>query len=159
MVTVVRERTAPAPVRGARVGWVLGGFAAIAIAAVAIAAVAVLSQRPGAGPVIERRTASLYTQDELAVVRLVQQGVIPRETLEGEPFRTKALVNQGLIPRGAVEAGIPLAGPLYCPEERALMRAVAAGLVPEEALDYERLSVKRLVNQGLVPRAAAAPCR
>ncbi|HEX6231410.1 MAG TPA: hypothetical protein VF029_06825 [Actinomycetota bacterium] len=159
MATVVREQGVQAPVRDARIGWLLGGIAGLALVAVAVATVVVLTQGTGPGPAADRVTTSLYTQDELAVIRLAQQGVIPRETLDGEPFRTKALVNQGIVPREVLELGIPLARPLYCPAERALMEAVAAGVVPEPALDDEDLLIKRLINQGLVPRAAAAPCR
>jgi hypothetical protein len=41
---------------------------------------------------------------------------------------------------------------LYSRRDRALMAAVAAGLVPEEALRSERFLILRLVNPGLIPR-------
>ena len=84
-------------------------------------------------------------------MRLVAKGYIPAETLDGEPFRTKALVNQGLIPAQTLEAGGYTAS-LYTREDRALMAAVAAGMVPKEALDSESFRIKRLINQGLIPR-------
>lgn len=163
MATIVREGkvAAPerAPERGLRLGWALGGLAAIALAGVVVAAVTVVSQGPGVGTIAERRTAPIYTEDELAVLRLVAQGVIPKETLDGEPFLTKRLVNRGILPREALEARMAPVAPLHCPEERALMAAVAAGVVPQQALETEELLIKRLANQGLIPRAAAAPCR
>jgi hypothetical protein len=38
------------------------------------------------------------------------------------------------------------------------MAAVAAGVVPDEVLDGEPFRTNRLINQGLVPREAGAPC-
>jgi hypothetical protein len=54
------------------------------------------SLTPYQGPV-----ESLYTDQELAVMAAVAQGLVPREVLDGEPFLTKRLINQGLIPREA----------------------------------------------------------
>jgi hypothetical protein len=46
---------------------------------------------------------------------------------------------------------------LYSRQDRALMAAVAAGLVPEKALRTERFLIIRLVNQGLIPRETLDP--
>jgi hypothetical protein len=48
-------------------------------------------------------------------------------------------------------------GSLSSRRDRALMAAVAAGLVPEEALETERFLIIRLVNQGLIPRETLDP--
>ena len=45
----------------------------------------------------------LYTKQELKIMALVAQGVLPPETLNAEPFRTKLLINQGLLPREAAD--------------------------------------------------------
>lgn len=58
-------------------------------------------------------------------------------------------MNEGVVPREALQ---PLIEPLYSAQERALMAAVAAGQVPEAALEDESFLIKSLVNQGLVPR-------
>lgn len=42
--------------------------------------------------------------------------------------------------------------PVYTARDRALMQAVAHGVVPEETLDTEDFLIKRLINQGLIPR-------
>ena len=79
--------------------------------------------------------------------------------LEGQPFLTKELVNQGLVPRETVRFGVTVPLPLYCPEDRAVIHAVATGQVPDAGLENRTLLIKRLANQGLVPRAAVPPCR
>jgi hypothetical protein len=48
---------------------------------------------------------------------------------------------------------------IYSERDRALMAAVAAGLVPEEALETDHFLILSLVNQGLIPREAAEPRR
>lgn len=154
-MAIVVEEKAPVAGRGIRVGWAVGALAVLALAGVVVAAVAVLSEGPSIRQADERRVSSLYTEDELAVMRLVATGYIPAETLDSEPFLTKGLVNQGVVPRAALEARPVVIAPLYSAEERAVMEAVAAGVVPEETLDGEPFRTKRLVNQGLIPRAAA----
>jgi hypothetical protein len=162
--TIAREETVAVdsghgrrgPVGKPRIGWVLGGLSMLAIVAVVVA-IAVFSQG-ATTPVDQGTVAPSYTQDELAVLRLVERGVLPDEVLDAEPFRTKQLVNEGLLPRATLSPGSAPVTPLYCPEERALMAAVAAGVVPDEVLDGEPFRTNRLINQGLVPREAAAPC-
>jgi hypothetical protein len=88
-------------------------------------------------------------------MRLVAQGYIPAETLDSEPFRTRGLINQGLVPQAALEPRPVGISPLYSAQEQAMMAAVAAGLVPEEALEGEPFRTKQLINQGLIPREAA----
>jgi hypothetical protein len=141
-----------------RIGWALGGISILAIAAVVAAAVAVLSQGPTAVSTGEQAIAPLYTEDELAVIRLVEKGVLPDEVLTSERFRTKQLVNEGVLPRETLETRLAPVAPLYCEDERAVMAAVAAGVIPRQVLQGELFRTKRLINQGLVPREAARPC-
>ena len=157
MAAIAREQVG-FPKEGRRPGWMLGALAAVALAAVAMAAVAVLSQTPagtreGAAPGRQG-----YTEDELEVFRLVEAGVLPADVLHAEPFRTKQLVAQGTIPYETLLPGREYVAPLWCPQERAVMRAVAAGLVPADALDAEPFRTKRLIAQGLIPRETAEPC-
>lgn len=153
--TVVKQGSIP---RQRPIGWALSGLAALALAAVTVAAVSVLSQGPASSPADARPATRVYTADERAAIRLVADGVLPESILDAEPFRTKQLVAQGLVP---AETLIPKAvgpAPLYCPEERAVMAAVAAGVVPAEALEGEPYRTKRLVAQGLIPRDSVDPC-
>jgi hypothetical protein len=41
---------------------------------------------------------SLYTPQELIVMRLVAQGLVPRETLDGGSYLIKRLINEGHVP-------------------------------------------------------------
>jgi hypothetical protein len=59
------------------------------------------------------------------------------------------LVNAGVLPRETLEP--PKAEPIYSAQDRALMAAVANGQVPEKVLESDDFLIKRLVNQGLVP--------
>jgi hypothetical protein len=45
----------------------------------------------------------LYTPDELATMKLVQEGTLPASTLDTDRFVTKRLANQGLLPRAAAQ--------------------------------------------------------
>jgi len=155
MATVVEEKASVASGQGIGVGWGVGGLAVLAVAAVLVAAVAVLSGAPTIRPADERRVSPLYTADELAVMQLVAKGYIPAETLDSAPFRTRGLINQGLVPRAALEPRPVVIAPLYSAQEQVMMATVAAGLVPEEALEGEPFRTKRLINQGLIPREAA----
>jgi hypothetical protein len=65
------------------------------------------------------------------------------------------LVNAGVVPRETLQPRQTAIKPLYTTQERALMAAIASGQVPEAALDQKELLIKRLVNQGLIPRQAA----
>jgi hypothetical protein len=58
----------------------------------------------------------------------------------------------------------PTAGPsnptpevesLYTPEELRLLEAVRSGQVPSETIDTDTFRLKRLANEGLIPREAA----
>lgn len=64
--------------------------------------------------------------------------------------RMEEFVNSGFVPREALQPMRP--EPVYSAQDRALMAAVANGVVPEEALDTEDFLIKRLINQGLIPR-------
>ncbi|HYU57624.1 MAG TPA: hypothetical protein VEO00_06195 [Actinomycetota bacterium] len=157
--TLEREVEAPAQ-RKRSVGWALGSLVALAVAAVAVATVMTVSPRPAVGPAEQARPADagLYTADEEAVMRLVSQGLIPAKTLEGGVFLIKSLVNRDLIPAETLKPYQAPVQPLWCPQERALMAAVAAGLVPQEALQGEPFRTKRLIAKGLIPRQSATPC-
>lgn len=59
-------------------------------------------------------------------------------------------MNAGVLPGETLEP--PKAEPIYSAQDRALMAAVANGLVLEKVLEDDHFLIKRLVNQGLVPR-------
>jgi hypothetical protein len=144
--------------RAPRRGWLLWAFVGLALVSFVVAALMVTGSRerePAARPAPRVEAGAIYTAREHAVLQLVAQGLIPAETLDGEPFRTKRLVNGGLVPREALAPWSPPVEPLYSARERALMAAVAAGQIPRQALDGEPFRTKELINRGLIPRAAA----
>jgi hypothetical protein len=49
----------------------------------------------------------LYTEQEQLIMAAVANGQVPKETLDGEPYRTKRLINAGLIPREAARPAAP----------------------------------------------------
>jgi hypothetical protein len=158
MATTIEQERAGTFVERARIGWGIGVLAALALAAVAVAAVVFMTQAPSAQVDESPVRSSIYTQDELEVFRLVDAGVLPSSVLDAEPFRTKRLVAQGVIPRETLVTGVPIEPTLSCPEERAVMKAVSAGLIPAEVLDGEPFRTRRLIAQGLIPWQAAEPC-
>ncbi len=91
---------------------------------------------------------STATASSTTMEQLVNAGVVPAETLE--PSTTEQLVNAGVVPAETLEPRS--VGSLYTAQDRALMAAVASGQVPAETLDGDSFLIKRLVNQGLIPR-------
>ena len=158
MATSVARGGLGSPARKIRIGWRLGGISALALAAVVVAAIAFLTQASPSDSIGTVSVKPLYTPDQLTVIRLVEDGVLPGSVLAAEPFRTGQLVNEGLVPRGALDAQSAPVAPLYCPKEKAIAAGVAHGVVPDEVLGGEPFRTKRLINQGLIPREAAAPC-
>lgn len=150
MAVLERERidiTRPERVGRRSYGWIVV-LAAFAVAAVAVAIGFVLS---GARTTQPEAAATLLTPDEQALVRLANQGYIPAAAVNWELIDTKLLVNEGIVPAQTLEPYTPALASLWTPQERALMDAVARGLVPEQALDHEAITTKQLINQGLIP--------
>jgi hypothetical protein len=147
------RQQAPSPSRGPK--WV-GILAALALAAVTVAAVAVLwpaPQEPSGAP--QGTTRSLYTAQELAMKRLAAEGQIPKQAVEGGTWLIKELVNKGLIPWETLEPYRPPVEPLYTAQELTMMRLVAQGQIPKQAIEGGTWLIKELVNKGLIPREAA----
>ena len=158
MATTIGQDRVGTFVEQARIGRGLGALVALALAAVAVAALVFVTQAPSAQVDGSPVGSPIYTQDELEVFRLVDAGVLPSSVLDAEPFRTERLVAKGVIPRETLVSGLPVGRTFYCPEERVVMQAVRAGIIPAEALDGEPYRTKRLIAQGLIPWQAAEPC-
>lgn len=157
----IRERerieTRPTEKRpsGPRTGlWTLMA-AAVAIVAIVAATVAVVLQ--GRETAVDEPVAtveSLYTERERLMMRLANQGYIPREAVDWELIELKRLVNRGLVPAQALEPRIEPVEPLYTERDRLMLDLVNRGLIPRQSIDWEEIELKRLVNLGLVPRQA-----
>lgn len=158
MATTIEREAVGRRSTGTRVGRPIIAIAGVAMAAVLAAGLLFLTQgRPV--PVADvPAQRPIYTADELKVFRLVDAGVLPASVLGSEPFRTKSLVARGLVPRETLIPATAARPPLWCPEERAVMQAVAAGVVPAQVLDEEPYRTKRLIARGLVPWQSAEPC-
>ena len=140
--------------------WAVGIVAAVALAAVTASAVAVLWPSPKVRApegIASQSSAALYTPQEQKVMSLAAAGVVPGETLDGGIYLIKRLVNEGLIPRQTLDPYEPPVEPLYTDREQLVMQLAAAGLIPGETLNGDPYRTKRLINAGLIPRAAADP--
>jgi hypothetical protein len=117
MATTIERPEAESTERRPRIGGTLG-IAAVALVAMAVSVALVLAQAPAAtrtprhaneapaAPAIvapPTTFGSLWCEDELEVIRAVEAGILPREVLDDEPYRTKRLIAQGLVPRQAAE--------------------------------------------------------
>jgi hypothetical protein len=71
-------------------------------------------------------------------------------------LNTEALERAGYTGRAGAST-TEIVEPLYSSQDRALMAAVASGVVPQEVLESDDFRIKRLVNQGLVPKESAEP--
>lgn len=91
--------------RTVRIGWGLAALAAVAVVTTAVVGISVTSSTEQNTPVdVPKTIRSIYSADELAVLRLVAKGYIPAEILDANPYLTKRLINQGLVPRETLES-------------------------------------------------------
>ena len=120
MATTIERQESESSERRPRLGWWTLGIAAVALVAMAISIVLVLAEAPAgtraghpgsaeepleapAVAVQSTKLGPLWCEGELGTVRAVEAGILPRKTLDEEPYRTKLLIAQGLIPRQAAE--------------------------------------------------------
>jgi len=150
------QQAPPEPRRKGRALWILSGAALVAVAVAAATFFWPSAGGPEQTPVA-RAVDSLYTQNEQKVMQLVNEGQVPAETLQGGVYRTKSLVNRGLIPAATLKLYQAPVPPLYTKQELKIMALVAQGVLPPQTLNAEPFRTKRLINQGLIPRAAAEP--
>jgi hypothetical protein len=73
---------------------------------------------------------------------------VPDATAGSELTLIEQLVNEGLLPRETLEVK---GERTYSAQDRALIAAVASGQVPDEVLESDYFLIRRLVNQGLIP--------
>ena len=138
-------------------GWVPGALVAIAVAAVAAAAFYFAFSDDGGATGTAAETATpaaaavIYDQD-LVMARLANQGYIPRAAVDWEAVELKRLVNMGLVPAAALESATPES--LFTQVELLEIDLANRGIIPTQAVDWETIEMKRLVNMGLIPRQA-----
>lgn len=140
--------------------WVLAVLAVAAVATVAIV-VALSGGEESAAPVTEAPTTeapvalempSIYTDDELALIRLAAVGYIPKEAVPWDTIEMKQLVARGLLPEAALRPDAPVVEPVFTHDEMASLELISTGRIPKGSVDGEVMYLKQLISQGLVPR-------
>lgn len=144
----VEERVALPAVTGRREAFIWAA-ATVVIAALAVVLVVFLMDSG-----TETVVAPDLRSDQQVLADLASRGYIPAEAVDYERLATENLVNQGLLPEAALRGYIAPSAPIFTPEDLALIHAAQTGVIPMEAVDWDDVALKRLVNQGLIPRAA-----
>ena len=85
---------------------------------------------------------------------LASRGYIPSAAVDWRLLRTEELANRGLIPAETLEPYRPAVEPLFSDSELLMMELARTGRIPRQAVDWGEVELKRLVNQGLIPREA-----
>lgn len=146
----VQERPAPkAPAPQRRFGTMIWALAILAIAAVA--AVAVILATGGEDGT---QAAPDLRSEQQILADLANQGYIPAAAVDHKLLMTERMVNQGLVPAQALEPYAPPVEPLYTAQELSTLELAESGQIPMESVDWDEVALKRLVNQGLIPRQA-----
>lgn len=108
----------------------------------------------GLVPALALEPATEATGTEpLTLEQLANRGLIPAAAVP-EPSVLEQLVNRGLVPAQALEPAAQPVEPLFTEEEMATMTLANQGLIPHDSVDWEDVELRRLVNRGLIPRAA-----
>lgn len=147
----VTERPAPeVPARTRRFEVAMWVLVIIAVAAVVATAIMLTT----AGEEATTEAVPDFRSDQQKLAELANQGYIPAAAVDWELLRTERLVNQGQIPAQTLESyGSPIE-PLFSADERLMIELAQTGQIPMEAVDWGDVQLKKLVNQGLIPREA-----
>lgn len=97
----------------------------------------------------------LVTAEETVLIRLAEAGIIPMAAVDWDTIELKKAVEKGLVPAQALQPAAVSVDPIYTSEELATIDAALRGLIPSQAVDWDLAELKRLISQGLIPRAAA----
>jgi hypothetical protein len=148
--------TAAAPTRRSyAVVWTL---AALALAATVAAVVLVTTgsesaDDPGvAAPAVQMPD---FRSEQRILADLAIAGYIPYAAVDWDYVELEPWVIQGHVPKQALQPYTEPVEPLWTAQERRMIELAATGQIPPEAVDWQKVSTKRLINQGLIPRQAA----
>ena len=133
-----------------------GWSAAGAVAAVTLVVIfTVITTAPQQRVQVQQATSTGQDVDSQEFLnRLANQGYIPAQAVDQERLQLERAVRSGQVPVAALNSIRPVA-PLYSPTETKLIESVRSGHVPADVLDSRALLLKRLANEGKIPRAAA----
>jgi len=138
---------APGPKKGS--GVVVTVLAIIALAAAAATVVFVF-----AGGETATQAVQDFRSEQQILADLAHRGYIPAEAVDWRLLRTEQLVNQGRIPAQTLEPYRTPVEPLFSETELVMIELAKSGQIPREAVDWGEVELKKLVNQGLIPRQA-----
>ena len=152
-----RPETPAPPARRRMTGvaaWLIAAVAVAALVTVAIVAATGEEAAPAASA-----TAPDLRSEQRILADLAALGYIPAQAVDRQTLRTEQLITQGLIPAQTLEpagtaATVTTPEPLFSEAERVLIRLATTGQIPMESVDWQEVELKRLVTQGLIPRAA-----
>jgi hypothetical protein len=154
-----RRIEAPAPAAPPRRSFaIVWALAALALAATVTAIVLVATGSESAGdPVAATPAVQMpdLRSEQRILADLAIAGYIPYEAVDWELLTTEDLVNQAQIPAQTLQPYSDPVDPLFTAEELRMIDLAATGQIPWEAVDWQTVETKRLVNRGLIPRAAA----
>jgi hypothetical protein len=144
------ETVPPPPTRSRTIGMLFWMLAVAAVAVVVVVAiVATTGDEPAATTEIDVRS------DQQKLADLAGLGYIPSEAVDWQLLRTEELVNRGLIPSLALHtAATPPTAPLFSDADLFMIELAQTGRIPMQSVDWQEVELKRLVNRGLIPRAA-----
>ena len=92
--------------------------------------------------------------DQAILAELANRGYIPSAAVDWRQLKTEELVNQGLIPAQTLEPYIAAAEPLFSESELLTMEFARSRQIPVQAVDWQAVEMKKLVNEGFIPRQA-----
>ena len=92
--------------------------------------------------------------DQEILAELASQGYIPAAAVDWRLLETEQLVNQGLIPAQTLQPYVAPTEPLFSESELLTMELARSGQIPMQAVDWEEVEMKKLVNEGFIPREA-----
>jgi hypothetical protein len=156
-VEVPRYRTPARPARRRTMGIAAWLVAAVAVAALVTVGIVVATGEEAA-PAATTATAPDLRSEQRVLADLAALGYIPAQAVDWQTLRTEQLIAQRLIPAQTLEpagtpAPVPVPEPLFSESEELLIRLATTGQIPMQSVDWREVELKRLVNQGLIPRA------
>lgn len=165
-MALVEQQSREAPARVAertpgRNAWIFLGIIILAVVAGGIALVLNLdtAEPETATPtrtVAEIESTSVFTEEEQIMMELAAKGYIPMQAVDWEAMYLKEAVAQGYVPEQSLHPYFSEGSEsLFTEEELATIELAEKGLIPMQSVDWEEVELKRLANQGLIPRQAA----
>jgi hypothetical protein len=105
-------------------------------------------------PAASTQAAPDLRSDQALLAELANVGYIPSAAVDWRQLKTEELANQGLIPAQTLEPYIAPSESLFSESELLTMELAQSGQIPMQAVDWKAVEMKKLVNEGFIPRQA-----